>query len=105
MSTVDTRPLSASLDAAVGTAAWRGWDCWALVASGFATNAAAPAAAPFRKLRRPTEAFLDFIVTPRFASDWILCYTGGRRARLACSESTEHYSSDPNFNLRALIPT
>ena len=33
---------------------------WALASSGFATRAAAPTAAPFRKPRRSTEVFLDF---------------------------------------------
>ena len=44
-------------------AAW-GAACWALASSGFATNAAAPAAAPFRKPRRSTEGFLDFDIEP-----------------------------------------
>jgi hypothetical protein len=34
--------------------------CWAAAIGGFASMAAAPAAAPFRKLRRPAEDFFDF---------------------------------------------
>src|SRR5712691_6446938 len=63
-STADSAPVSASLEAAEGTAARRGGsDCWAGVGTGFATSAAAPAA-PFRKLRRPTVYFLDVIGRP-----------------------------------------
>src|SRR5258706_4313218 len=53
--------------ARIGAEPFRGaWACWALRGPGplVATSAAAPPAAPFRKLRRPTESFLDFAMAP-----------------------------------------
>src|SRR5258705_12890224 len=42
--------------------------CWAIAMGGFATSAAAPVAAPFRKPRRLTGFFLDLdTMRPRFA--------------------------------------
>src|SRR5579864_323597 len=43
--------------------------CWAFAGWGLATSAAAPAAAPFKKLRRATEVFLDFAIAQ---SSWIV---------------------------------
>src|SRR5215471_8720299 len=56
-------PVSAARAAAFGTATPRVCACWALARRGFATRAAAPAAALFRKLRRPAGLALDFAIS------------------------------------------
>src|SRR5579872_2594353 len=59
-----TAPASRVTCAPEGAWAPRGADpaSCALAGSGLAANAAAPAAAPFRKPRRPTEFFVDFAI-------------------------------------------
>src|SRR5438270_606667 len=59
-STFDMGPGSGSF-ARIGAEPLRGASaCWAPAGLWAATKAAAPPAAPFKKLRRPTESFLDF---------------------------------------------
>src|SRR5437868_2347955 len=64
ISTLEGGCVSASIALALGgvAAARRVLSSWAARFCGFATIAAAPAAAPFRNPRRPTGNFLDFIV-------------------------------------------
>src|ERR1700677_4796237 len=66
---------------------WTSAACCALAASGLATSAAAPAAAPFKKPRRSTEIFLDLaMVNPPWGLKHLILYHGGMQGDWAADE-------------------
>src|ERR1700719_4704219 len=65
-------PVSVAKVVALGVALpLRGRACWACTAAGFTASAAAPAAAPFKKPRRPTEVLSDLLIVLSPIADWL----------------------------------